>query len=62
MVPQLSIPVAESWVNTTYKKFDANVDWAWRNNYFGILPPFEMKELTAGMVGINWTLLRDTSL
>ncbi|KAH9593439.1 TIP41-like protein [Trypanosoma melophagium] len=61
--PQLTIPVAESWKNSPYATFDPGVDWAWRNNYFGVDPHrCTLRPLEPNMPGINWDLLRDQTV
>ncbi|KAG8347862.1 GAF domain [Trypanosoma vivax] len=61
--PQLSVPVAESWKRVPCAVFDAKVDWAWRNNFFGLSEEWcQLKPLELGMPGLNWELLRDQTL
>lgn len=60
--PQMTIPVAESWLATAYPRHDPNVDWAWRNRYFGIPSAEKLRPLAAGMHGINWDTLRDNTI
>ncbi|ESL10475.1 hypothetical protein TRSC58_01792 [Trypanosoma rangeli SC58] len=62
-LPQLKIPVAESWKHTKYATVDARVDWAWRNNYFGVDEwRCTLKPLEPSMPGVNWGLLKDQTL
>ncbi|KAK7198590.1 GAF domain/TIP41-like family [Novymonas esmeraldas] len=64
--PQLHIPVSAGWESFSFDKYDPGVDWAWRNNFYGIAP--ERVRLVArpaddaSAPGINWDLLRDTTL
>ncbi|KEG12326.1 GAF domain-containing protein [Trypanosoma grayi] len=63
IAPQLTIPVAESWKHTSFATFDPKVDWAWRNNYFGVdTKRCTLKSLVPSMPGVNWDLLKDQSL
>lgn len=64
--PQLRIPVSAGWESFEFEKFDPNVDWAWRNNFYGLVadqvclvlrPPTD-----PAAPGINWDLLKDTTL
>ncbi|RNF17558.1 GAF domain-containing protein [Trypanosoma conorhini] len=62
-LPQLQVPVAESWKHTQYTIVDAKVDWAWRNNYFGVDEwRCRLKPLEPSMPGVNWGLLKDRTL
>lgn len=62
-VPQLVIPVSETWKRTPYAVFDAKVDWAWRNDFFGFdKSSCTLKPLEPTMPGLNWDLLRDRTL
>ncbi|ORC89111.1 GAF domain-containing protein [Trypanosoma theileri] len=63
IAPQLTIPVAESWKNSPYATFDPGVDWAWRNNYFGIDDHrCSLRLLEPDMPGVNWDLLRNQTV
>ncbi|KPI87131.1 hypothetical protein ABL78_3784 [Leptomonas seymouri] len=58
--PQLSIPVSEGWQTAEYAKHDPNVDWAWRNNFYGLKEDrVRLVPRPAEMPGINWELLKD---
>nr|CCC90423.1 unnamed protein product [Trypanosoma congolense IL3000] len=60
---ELVIPVSESWKETPYAVFDARVDWAWRNNFFGLNEAAcALRPLEPTMPGFNWDLLRDQTL
>ncbi|KAG5478772.1 hypothetical protein LSCM1_06176 [Leishmania martiniquensis] len=64
--PQLRIPVSAGWGSFSFERYDPNVDWAWRNDFFGLVP--EQARLVARPAdvadapGINWDILKDTSL
>lgn len=60
-VKQLFIPVTGSWATAPYNRHDPNVDWAWRNNFFGVARG-TLAPLADGAPGINWDLLKDQSL
>lgn len=63
VAPQLSIPVSEGWLTTEYAKHDPNVDWAWRNNFFGVCADrVRLVPRPADTPGINWNLLKDNTL
>lgn len=63
VLPQLRLPVAETWKKENYATFDAKVDWAWRNNFFGINGQrCSLMPLEPAMPEINWELLKDTAL
>ncbi|KAF5221545.1 hypothetical protein ECC02_005432 [Trypanosoma cruzi] len=62
-LPQLQIPVADSWKKSPYATVDAKVDWAWRNNYFGVNEwRCKLRPLEPSMPGVNWELLKDQTL
>ncbi|KAG5504871.1 hypothetical protein GH5_05502 [Leishmania sp. Ghana 2012 LV757] len=64
--PQLRIPVSAGWESFNFQKYDPHVDWAWRNNFFGLVPEqvrlVARPEGVADAPGINWDVLKDTSL
>ncbi|KPA83802.1 hypothetical protein ABB37_02018 [Leptomonas pyrrhocoris] len=58
--PQLSIPVSEGWQTSEYAKHDPNIDWAWRNNFFGLKEDqVRLVPRPADTPGINWDLLKN---
>ncbi|KAG5504487.1 hypothetical protein JKF63_04939 [Porcisia hertigi] len=63
---QLRIPVSESWGSFDFQKYDPKVDWAWRNNFYGLVPGqvslVARPNDDADAPGINWDILKDTSL
>ena len=61
--PQLSIPVSAGWQTTEYAKHDPNVDWAWRNDFYGLHEKnVRLVPRPANAPGINWDLLKDNTL
>jgi type 2A phosphatase activator TIP41 len=63
VAPQLSIPVSAGWQTTEYAKHDPNVDWAWRNNFYGLAEGrVRVVPRPPDTPGINWNLLKDNSL
>ncbi|CAG9574440.1 conserved hypothetical protein [Leishmania major strain Friedlin] len=64
--PQLRIPVSAGWESFHFEKYDPKVDWAWRNNFCGLVPDrgrlVERPRDAADAPGINWDILKDTSL
>lgn len=66
VAPTYRIPAATMW-DTNYAHFDrleTGVDWAWRNNFFGLVSPaFTLTPVPPeSEVGINWELLRDQTI
>ncbi|CAD2220816.1 GAF domain-containing protein [Angomonas deanei] len=57
----LIIPVSGSWTNSTFAKHDPKIDWAWRNQFFGLGPSLKLAPLKEGS-GINWELLKNQKL
>ncbi|CAJ1025346.1 GAF domain/TIP41-like family, putative [Leishmania lindenbergi] len=64
--PQLCIPVSAGWASFNFEKYDPKVDWAWRNDFCGLVPGqvrlVARPKDAADAPGINWDLLKDTSL
>ncbi|GET88831.1 hypothetical protein, conserved [Leishmania tarentolae] len=64
--PQIRIPVSAGWGSFSFEKYDPKVDWAWRNNFFGLVPErgrlVERPSDAADAPGINWEILKDTGL
>lgn len=60
--PQLRIPVSEGWESSKYEKYDPNVDWCWRNDYYGIVSTaVRVVPRPDDLPDINWELLKDNT-
>lgn len=62
------LPASEKWVDSPFQRMDSGVDWAWRNNFFGVLPsrvtlcPLGPNEENDPSYNINWDLLRNQQM